>query len=170
MDAKTVILGVVPAGLAILLELRSPVSEKVIRTQSLQQSEQFVPEVVTGVVRQQQKNAIATAMTGTAIGAAEVAGLVPTWISLMVALTAGLSEFMDPIWCLTMVIIMTAVAAILGLNFFENLSFYDFGYKAAPGRICRGYTQSRCASRIVIIINIFIAMLLIVVGLWTNFK
>jgi hypothetical protein len=117
VDSKTVILGVVPAGLAILLELRSPVSEKVIRTQSFQQSEQFVPEAVTGVVRQQQKNAIATVMTGTAIGAAEVAGLVPTWISLMVALTAGLSEFMDPIWCLTMVIIMTAVAAILSLNF-----------------------------------------------------
>jgi hypothetical protein len=164
VDLKTFILGSVPAALAILTEYKNPISSDVVRTQSFDNSEQFVPIAITGNQRDSQKNAIAEVMTGVAMGATEASGLVPTWISFTAALTAVFIDIIDPLLCLIIVTISTAVTAILGFSFFARLNFYTFSKDASRQSICRGRTGAECASRIVMILNAIIIFILL--GIW----
>jgi hypothetical protein len=118
--------------------------------------------------RDSQKNAIAEVMTGVAMGAAEASGLVPTWISFIAGLTAVFIEIIDPVWCLGIVAVITAVTAILGLSFFTQLNFYTFSKDASRHSICRGHTGAECASNIVIIFNVIIIFIIAAVWLLTD--
>jgi hypothetical protein len=164
----TLILGSVPPALAILAELKSPVSSAVVQAQSFDNSEQFVPMAITDTaVRDSQKNAIAEVMTGTAIGAAEASGLVPTWISFITGLTAVFIDIVDPKYWLgivTLVAVITAISAIYGISFFAQLNYYAFDKQASRRRICRRRTGTKCASCIMIIANLII--IFVVAAFW----
>jgi hypothetical protein len=143
MDFKTCVLGSVAPALAILAELRSPVSEGVVKAQSFNYADQFVPKTGTDDQRAGQKNAISNMVTAIAIGTAEFSGIVPTWISITTGLTAAFLEIVDPVWCLGIVAITTAIAAIIVLSFVGNLNFHDFGIKASNRAICGGRTGAK---------------------------
>jgi hypothetical protein len=167
----TFILGSVPSVLAILAELNSPVSPTVVKAQSFVHADPLVPATVTGPARDIQKDAIAEVMTGTAIGAAEASGLVPTWISFITGLTAVSMEIVDPKYWLVIVAVVaviTAITAIYGISFFSALNYYEFDHFASRSRICRRHTGAKCASHIMIIANIIIIFVLAVVWLLTN--
>jgi hypothetical protein len=167
MDIKTFLLGSVPPVLAIFAEWKSPVSSTLIEAQSLVQSEQFVPETVTGADRDAQKDSVAQVITGTAIGAAEASGLVPTWISFITGITAVLVEVIDPKWWIGIIVavaVITAISAFFGIGFFTSINYYVFGKEASRYRICRNRTGADCASNIVIIANLIIFFILL--GFW----
>jgi hypothetical protein len=86
------------------------------------------------------------------MGATEASGLVPTWISFSVALTAAFIDIIQPLLCLVIVTLSTAVTAILGLSFFAKLDFYTFSKDASRRCICRGPTWAECASNTVMIL------------------
>ena len=155
MDLKTFLLGSVPPALAILAERKSPISSTVIEAQSSVRSEQFVPETVTDPdERDDQKDLVAQVITGTAIGAAEASGLVPTWISFITAVTAVLVEEIDPKWWIGIIVavaVITAISAFFGIAFFTTLNYYEFGKEASRYPICGNRTGADCASNIVIL-------------------
>jgi hypothetical protein len=111
-------------------------------------------------------------MTGVAMGATEASGLVPTWISFSVALTAAFIDIIQPqpLLCMVIVTLSTAVTAIVGLSFFARLDFYTFSKDASRRWICRGRTGAECASNTVMILNAIIIFTLTVVWLLTDPK
>lgn len=169
MDLKTCVLGCVPPILAMLAETWSPVKRAVVRQQSLALTPQHI--TAGGLNQQQidaQKNALAETMTGIAIGASEASGLVPTWIGVISALTAVFIDIVDPVICLSVVAIVTAITAIYGFSFFATLDLYQFGNRAAQCFGCGTLFRAECASRWVIVLNGMVAVVVIAVWLWTS--
>jgi len=166
MDLKTCILGCTPPILAMVAEKWSPVSRSVV----FQQSFDLAPQHIAPGLSQQdfdaQRSALAETMTGIAIGAAEASGLVPTWIGVISALTAVFIDIVDPIVCLSVVAVATAVTAILGVSFFAGLNLYLFGNRAAERFGCPTGTRSECASRWVIVLNGVVAAVVVAVWLY----
>ena len=110
-------------------------------------------------------------MTGTAIGAAEASGLVPTWISFITGLTAVLIDIVEPKYWLvivTVVAIVTAITAIYGISFFSKINYYKFDKQKSDYRICRERTGTKCASCMMIIANLIIIFVVAAVWLLTD--
>jgi len=168
MDLRTLVLGSVAPALAILGELWNPVSGGGVKTQALHNVEQFVPDDVKGGARDMQKNAIADTITGTAIGTAEISGLIPTWVGVITGLTAVFIEIVDPALCLAAVAVITAVTAVFGFRFFSVVNYAEFGMMASRTSICKGRTGSECISAFMILINFVVIVIMIAAWFLTD--
>src|SRR5437868_5025029 len=97
MDGKSFLLGFIPPLLAFLAEFKNPVSAEVIRPKAEIHATQHVfplANVKPGVAYDPPgaKEALVTTIVATGETAAEVAGIVPTWISITSATTAVFAD------------------------------------------------------------------------------
>jgi hypothetical protein len=146
MDGKTCLLGVIPPLLAYLAEARNPVSADVIRPRAVEHAQQhvFQAENVKRGYRYSEdnaKNALVTTIVGVGETAAEVSGILPTWISINSAAAAiFLGEIEDPWVVLLILLLITGSSAVLGIRFFQRV---DYQREAVDGSGRRSWPCGR---------------------------
>jgi hypothetical protein len=167
MDLPTCIIGAVAPVLAILAEIKSPVDRTILKNQGFENAEQYV-SALTGVDKDRQKNAISNTIAGTAIGAAEASGLIPTWISFVIGISSVLVEIVNPCVLISFILAFTILSSLFSIPFFTQLNYFVFGAQASRWRICRGRTGAECASRGVIFLNLLVMLLVVGDYLYTD--
>lgn len=173
MDAKTLLLGVIPPVLAFLAEARNPVSAETIRPQARRDAIQHIaPPVVaagSGAGNNQAAiDALATTITAIAEAAAEVAGIVPTWISVTAAFAAVLVDLVDIRTCLVVLLVFTLISSLLAIPFFQRVNFRDHSLIAGVRTpFCGSVRRVDCISRMIKGANIGLALLVLGVWYWS---
>jgi hypothetical protein len=128
MDGKTCLLGVIPPLLAALAEAKNPVSKDAIRPKALVHAQQHVFEAANAKPdvpynEANAKNALVTTIVAVGETAAEVSGIIPTWISITAA-TAAIFVDLVPGWVLLLILlIVTASSALLGIRYFQGIDY-----------------------------------------------
>jgi len=144
MDGKSFLLGFIPPLLAFLAEFKNPVSAEVIRPKAEIHATQHVfrpADIKPGVAYDPQgaKQALVTTIVATGETAAEVAGIVPTWISITAATTAVFADLV-PVWAFLLILLLvTGGSALLGIRYFQRIDYQSEAVVSAGKKsgICR---------------------------------
>ncbi len=174
MDGKSFLLGFIPPLLAYLAERTNPISAEVIRPKAEIHATQHVfppADVNPGVAYdpQRAKEALVTTIVATGETAAEVAGIVPTWISITSATTAVFVDLV-PAWVFLLILLLvTGGSALWGIRYFQRIDYQSEAIVAdgRPSRICGRDREVDRISCWIKVGNVTVAIIVLLVWLAT---
>jgi hypothetical protein len=181
MDGKTFLLGFIPPLLAFLAEARNPVSAEAIQPKAEEHAVQHVfpasgvrPgfEVRQGHTYDEQatKNALVITMVALGETAAEVSGIVPTWLSITSATTAVFADIVPDWVFLLILLLVTGGSALWAIRYFQRVDYQseavvESGSGSWP---CKRDRKVDCISCWIKTGNLGVAVIVLVVWLSTS--
>jgi hypothetical protein len=147
MDYPILITGCVPPLLAAIAEICNPVSKDSLRavTEEAARGLAFKPQLgeiievsniksvistEDDIVKERERRAglIAHATRRIATAAVEVAGVVPTWISVTSGIVAVCAERVNPVLLSVVTAIWIASSSIFGMFYFSHIRYWQLGF------------------------------------------
>jgi flagellar motor protein MotB len=170
MDDTTFAVAVLPPFLAIICELFNPVSEAALTLQGYQVVDDLglvqPPDPMTPANAHEyygHRTSIANSIGKMSAGAAEVSGVIPTFISVSTAAVATLHELPYPLVWLTVPFFLASTFAILASYCFSHISYFKIA--ALP---FRWHFNSQWLSLCLIAFNLVLLIFCAAVWLYTR--
>jgi hypothetical protein len=172
MDFKTCLLGVIPPLLAAFAEAKNPVSKEALERRAGKHVAQHViaKENVKDDFRydaDDARNALIKTVVSVGETAAEVSGIIPTWISVTSAVTALLIDIVPLPVLLLVLLIVTGGSALFGFRYFDSVDYQDEAAVAAGKRswLCGGERRVDRISCYIKLGNVLLAAMVVAVWL-----